>query len=222
MVTIHIKNIEGKTVLPVPGTKLASGYDIVATDDPTIVGEHVEVDGKIFYRRINYIEYRTALYIAPQASHKFQHQTREVYHTLIHPRSSVRKYNLLLANSIGLLDNDYRGEVLVSFKYIWQPENFMFMEKNYILGEVDYERIYKKGDKIGQLVAEASNPIEFVFVSDLDATERGAGGHGSTDKPPTDKPPIIADPILNLYQKAGGVPIRKKYIDEVRERQGNE
>lgn len=279
MVTIQVKNIEGKSVLPVAGSKLAAGYDVIAVDDPIVVGDGVTKEGDFFplYKRIDYLEYHTALHISPQASEQFTHHNREFYHTLIHPRSSVRKYNLVLANSIGLVDNDYRGEIILCFKYIWQPEDFVILLnpnmtitdggsidkindttaklKVDILGKLNREKIYKKGDKIGQLVVSQTNPAEFNFVNELDATVRGEGGFGSTDvkestasgelkafetlinnpvmdniykvvrKAQTtsteeDKPKTkeIFGSIAERYQKSGGIPIKKKYTDEIKER----
>lgn len=195
MVTIQVKNIEGKTVLPVSGTDRAAGYDIVAVDDPIVVGETVEYNGQTYYKRIDYLEYHTALYISPQDGRRVIDGVPEHCHTLIHPRSSVRKYNLLLANSIGLVDNDYRGEILVCYKYVWQPEDYQFIMKEpyppisnkleltrdvAIVGSINREKIYKRGDKIAQLVASQTVPCEYHFVSELDKTSRGEGGFGST------------------------------------------
>lgn len=256
MVTIQVKNIEGKTTLPVAGSALAAGYDIVAIDDPIIVGDSVTIEGEFFpyYRRIDYIEYHTALFISPQESTQFTHHNRDIYHTLLHPRSSVRKYNMVLANSIGLVDNDYRGEIICCFKYIWQPEDFIMEQRKVdispggtsftweptgkLLGQVNREKIYKKGDKIAQLVAEKTNPISFHLVSELDATDRGVGGFGSTDAPKkvevretvVKEPLSVATPhapeaktvfgdIAERYAKLGGVPIKKRYSDEVKERE---
>ena len=96
------------------------------------------------------------------------------------PRSSVSKYNLVLANSIGLIDADYRGEVLIRFKYIWQPEDYKLNTYNKLEGTPNLERIYKKGDKICQLKVTKVEHAEFVLVDQLDSTQRGEGGFGST------------------------------------------
>lgn len=234
MVTINVKNIDGKATLPVRGSAVAAGYDVVAVDDPVVVGEVAredEIGGQkiIMYRSIDYLEYHTSLAISPQA----------VMHTLIHPRSSVRKYNLVLANSIGLVDEDYRGELLISFKYIWQPEDLLMESVNMkaegetddqwtftgkIIGGINWTKVYRKGDKIGQLVGEGTNPLNFVFVSELDTTARGTGGHGSTDTPkpqqPFDAEHTAGKTLSQLYQEAGGVPTKKRYIDQVKEREG--
>ena len=233
MVTIQVKNIEGKTDLPIAGSEVAAGYDIIAVDDPIIVGDSVTKAGEAypFYNRIDYIEYHTALYISPQSSNQVSTHGRDAYHTLLHPRSSIRKYNLVLANSIGLIDNDYRGEIIMCYKYLWQPEDFIMEYDNRegtkseptgkFLGVLNRQLIYKKGDRIGQLVAELTNPIKFILVNELDATARGEGGFGSTDSKPA-TPPVMGinknGTLTELYQKAGGIPIKKRYADEIRER----
>ena len=230
MVTIHVLNIEDKGTLPIHGDgkteSLAAGYDIVAVDDPTIVGEvgrtlKLEDGTEIpLYKNISYLEYHTALKVQP-----LHNNYGEYHHIDMHPRSSVRKYNLVLANSVGLIDNDYRGEILVSFKYIFQPEDYVIefeeLEKGYkptgLLGGINWTKIYRKGDKIAQLVAEKTNPVNYVFVSELTATARGESGHGSTGQhaPPVEIPGGLAD----IYNKAGGIPVKKRYIDQVKERE---
>jgi dUTP pyrophosphatase len=231
MVTIHVLNIEGKGTLPIHGDgkpeTLAAGYDVVAVDDPTIVGEVGRVlkleDGIEIplYKNIRYLEYHTALKIQP-----LHNAPEEYHHVDLYPRSSVRKYNLVLANSIGIIDNDYRGEILVSFKYIFQPEDFVIefeeLEKGYkptsLLGGINWTNVYRKGDKIAQLVAEKTNPINFVFTAELTITARGEGGHGSTgQKANTTLEPYNG--LADLYNKAGGIPTQKRYIDRVKERE---
>lgn len=229
MVTIQVKNIDGKGTLPVRGSEIAAGYDVMAVDDPVVVGvvaREDEVNGQkiVMYSSIDYLEYHTSIAISPKAP----------IHTLIHPRSSVRKYNLVLANSIGLVDGDYRGELLISFKYIWQPEDLLMESVNMkaegetddkwtftgkIIGGINWTKVYRKGDKIGQLVGEGTNPLNFTFVPELDATARGEGGHGSTDASTT--PHVLSyGKIVDMYKQTGGVPIKKRYSDEIKEREG--
>lgn len=236
MVTIQVKNIEGKTVLPIRGTERAAGYDIIATDDPIIVGEPVEYNGQIYYRRIDYLEYHTSLHISPQDGRKITDGVPEYCHTLVHPRSSVRKYNLVLANSIALIDNDYRGEILVCYKYVWQPEDYVVEMDNILdnenpelivgrfptgrlLGAINMSKIYKKGDKIGQLVTSQTIPSAYEFVSELSQTERGVGGFGSTDKKHTlPESKTTSGYIAELYLQTGGIPVKQRYTEEVKQR----
>lgn len=219
---IYVKKVEG-VVLPQQGSQVASGYDIVATSDPQLVGENYESlvspkEGEpLDWKRIEYIQYETNLYIAPETL---------THHVLIHPRSSVSKYNLVLANSIGLIDNDYRGQVLCRFKYIWQPEDLAVNERT-VVGVVNTGKIYKKGDKIAQLVVEPTIHVEWLLRDDLTATNRGEGGFGSTDQmaeqgAPSSLPTIPTrekSTLAEMYQDAGGIPIKSRYIDEVKRRQ---
>jgi dUTP pyrophosphatase len=217
---IYVKKVEGVT-LPAKGTNVAAGYDIVATSDPKIVGKLSSFPNT--YTSIDYIEYETNLFIAPSALS---------FHTLIHPRSSVSKYNLVLANSIGLVDNDYRGMVICRFKYIHQPEDLLFSVD--AAGAlcvcngcvVNPEKIYKKGDKIAQLVAAQTVGVEWEFVDDLTKTDRDTGGFGSTDTPKGKTLVNVfaeeyqkSSPILEKYKQAGGIPTKMPYSEQVKQRE---
>jgi dUTP pyrophosphatase len=203
---IYVKKVEGLT-LPKKASEVAAGNDIVATSDPKIVGEKTDENT---WERVDYIEYETNLYIAPEAV---------TFHTLIHPRSSVSKYNLVLANSIGLVDNDYRGMVICRFKYVWQPQDFSFTSDERLLGSINFEKIYKKGDTIAQLVFEPTVQADWVVVDDLNQTKRGEGGFGSTDKPKVEPRPIIGKSLADMYNEAGGVPVKERYSEEIRKRE---
>jgi dUTP pyrophosphatase len=207
---IYVKKIEGLT-LPKKASEVSAGYDIIATSDPKIVGES---EGTL-WKRIDYIEYETNLFIAPEAM---------TFHTLIHPRSSVSKYNLVLSNSIGLIDNDYRGMVICRFKYIWQPEDLKYPFSTGILGNVNYNKIYKKGDTIAQLVFEPTVLVDFELVDDLTKTKRGEGGFGSTDKTKTQPKQevsriISGKSLADMYNEAGGVPVKERYSEQIKKRE---
>lgn len=81
------------------------------------------------------------------------------------PRSSVWKTGMILSNCQGTIDELYRGEVSAVFYHI-MPN----MPR------------YRLGDRIGQIKIGITLPMEFVEVKELDNTERGAGGYGSTGK----------------------------------------
>lgn len=197
---IKVKNT-GVT-LPKNATNLDTGYDLIATSDPVIVGElgelettneskAKEVEEMSAYSSIQYIQYHTDLYIEPLPKQNYtpSYATAELFsdyfHTLIFPRSSVSKYNLVLANSIGLVDRGYRGEVLVRFKYISQAEDLVancpgFSSLVPIYTKINMDKIYKKGDKIAQLVPSQTHPVTFEVVEELSDTDRKDGGFGST------------------------------------------
>lgn len=143
-----------------------AGFDVIAKSDPVIVGT---VAFGPYWSKIDYIEYDTGLQIAPE----------EGYHTLAIPRSSISKTNLFLRNSVGLIDNGYRGTIKFRFGYISHPGEIT-VEAGNLIFEVSDDKIYKKGDRIGQLIfAKTIEPKELV-VGMLDETERGEGGFGST------------------------------------------
>lgn len=175
------------------------------------------------YKRIDYIQYKTNLKLAVQKEREFSNfgYTDLDYDILVFPRSSVSKYNLVLANSIGLIDADYRGEVLLRFKYIWQPEDYRSV--NYMLeGKPNIDKIYNKGDKICQLKVTKVENIKFELVNELDSTNRGEGGFGSTDVKKGEKADVAQVQMSHmeaLYNSLGGVPTpTKKYTQLVQER----
>ena len=86
---------------------------------------------------------------------------------LLFPRSSNAKKELLLSNSVGVLDSGYRGEVMFKFK---------FSNCNYS------ENTYEIGERIGQIIILPYPQIEFEEAEELSETERGNGGYGSTGK----------------------------------------
>jgi dUTPase len=154
------------------------GFDLIASSDPKIVGERTGEDSP-YYESIDYIEYEVDLKIEPPKD----------FFSLVFPRSSISKYNLQLCNSVGVIDNGYRGKILVRFNYLWQPKDvtkFKYIKHNepefiyeHYVTEVDFEKIDKKGDKIAQLVFSQSF-IPSLVVGQVGETERGAGCFGST------------------------------------------
>lgn len=162
--------------LPKRANETDAGYDVVSISDPKIVGEKVSEN---LYKRIDYIEYETNLYITPaQAVSPMSGMVN--FHTDLRPRSSISKYNLVLANSIGLIDRGYMNQILCRFKYVWQPENYIPVESVFY-GKPDIQMIYKKGDKIAQLLPMLTHDMDFEIVSELPGVDRG-GGFGSTDR----------------------------------------
>lgn len=88
----------------------------------------------------------------------------EGYFGMAVPRSSLcNKMGLTLVNSVGIIDSDYRGSI-------------MFCYKN----NGDKPITIHKGERIGQLVIIPFVKANFVEVDNLDDTERGVGGFGST------------------------------------------
>ena len=93
-----------------------AGCDLIAYSDPVIVGETKTPKSKL-YSSISYIEYDTNVTVAPQDESQ--------YFSLVYPRSSISKYNLNLANSVGVVDSGYRDTIKVRFRYVYQPKDFI-------------------------------------------------------------------------------------------------
>ena len=120
-----------------------------------------------------------------------------------------------------MIDADYRGEVLLRFKYIWQPEDYKIRTDNLIEGTVNPLKLYYKGDKICQLKVTKVENVEFILVNELDSTNRGEGGFGSTDTKLTEQTKQQMRNIADLYEKISGniqTP-NKKYVDSIKERE---
>ena len=82
---------------------------------------------------------------------------------LLFPRSSVSRTCLSLANSVGVVDSGYRGEIMLKYRNAGEANSF-----------------YKSGDRVGQLMIMPYPQIELIEVEELSTTERGDGGFGST------------------------------------------
>lgn len=148
-----------------------AGYDIVATSEPKIVGVPYDEE---YYKSITYIEYETNTRIIDPTNKLC---------TLILPRSSNSKYNLLLKNSVGLIDAGFNANILFRWAYTWQPEDLVVSRHGGLVGKVNYDKIYKVGDRIGQAIFhEQVHPLFKNEKLDSYKTDRGNGGFGSTNK----------------------------------------
>ena len=82
----------------------------------------------------------------------------------VRPRSGLAaRHGITLTNSPGTIDVDYRGEILVALVH---------------LGEEPL--VLRRGDRIAQLVVAPVARVEVEEAAELEATDRGAGGFGST------------------------------------------
>lgn len=95
---------------------------------------------------------------------------------LIFPRSSIGRKGLMLSNTIGLIDQDYQGEILVS---AWNRNSSQITLWN-MNEDCNFIEI-KKGDRFAQLMFVPIYEPNIKLVSEFThKTERGAGGFGST------------------------------------------
>ena len=85
----------------------------------------------------------------------------------LYPRSSISKTNFMMANSVGIIDAGYRG-------------NIMAKVRNMSLNENEFS-IIKENDKLFQICAPDLKPIKIKIVNELSDTSRGSCGFGSTN-----------------------------------------
>ena len=84
----------------------------------------------------------------------------------VYSRSGLStKGNLALANGVGIIDSDYRGEVMVA-----------------LYNRSSEARSVKQGDRIAQAMLVPVPKVHLIQVDELESTERGDGGFGSTGR----------------------------------------
>lgn len=86
------------------------------------------------------------------------------YVGLLFPRSSVRKYDLVLTNCVGVIDSIYRGEIQATFKKTKGSESL----------------VYNLGERAAQLLILPYPTIKLIEKETLSDTKRGENGYGST------------------------------------------
>ena len=204
MVTIQIKKLSELAKTPTRGSDFAAGYDLYSTEDYNLK----PAERKLFKTNIA-IAIPTGLYgrVAPRSGLAFKDG---------------------LDVLAGVIDEDYRGDVGVI-----------------LINLGDKVKEIKAGDKIAQIIFENYTTAEFQDAAELPLSVRATGGFGSTDKPSTtvegttkafktlieqipppsvDKPPMKAESMIGktlaeLYEKTGGIPIKQRYSEEVKQRE---
>lgn len=140
---VRIKKIDQKATVPTYGSEFSAGADLYACAEESILIPAGET------RMIH-----TGLAF----------EIPEGYVGLIYARSSLgTKRGLAPANKVGVIDADYRGEVMVSLH-----------------NHSSSDQAVEPGERIAQMVIAPFLKAEFSVADDLSDTVRGAGGFGST------------------------------------------
>ena len=142
---LRIKKLDEKAIIPTYGSEYSAGADLYALLDATVeIGSHETV----------FIHTGISVEIP------------EGYCGLVFARSSMgAKRGLAPANKVGVIDADYRGEIMVTLH-------------NHSESPAKVE----PGERIAQLAIVPFLKAEFEEVDQLSDTVRGAGGFGSTGK----------------------------------------
>lgn len=141
-VTVKIKKLNHLASIPVPATKGAACFDLKSTGEGVVLA----AGSKTFGTGLSFeIPEGYAMMIYSRSGHGFNNGVR-------------------LANCVGVIDSDYRGEVKVKL--------------------TSDDRYYNMGVEVGQSIAQAMivpvPVVAFEEVEDLSETARGEGGFGST------------------------------------------
>lgn len=155
---LKIKLLPGSK-MPTKGTTRAAAWDCYARENVTIGAKPKAV------------------------SLGFALEIPDGYHIKIIPRSSIGlNTNLRMANSIGIIDSDYRGEVKAIYESkIAVREAHSYGNSIGYYVEPSWVHI-EAGTRIAQMILERNEDFELVEVDKLSDTERGTGGFGSTGK----------------------------------------
>lgn len=164
-----IKILDERASIPTRAHESDTGYDLRMIDISTITGDT--------------ILFRTGISVQPPAGHYFE----------VVPRSSISKLPLSLANSVGIIDEHYRGEILVPIKVLHSELGKDIGRESFPSGIVNIlgkkpRSIYDLANLIlaekpilTQLILRQRIDTVFEEATELEATARGDGGFGSTD-----------------------------------------
>lgn len=150
MLNVKIKKLNEKAVIPSYAHDSDAGLDLTATSKS--------------YDEYGNVVYGTGLAFAIPKNHV----------GYLFPRSSISKKDLSLANSVGVIDSGYLGEIIFKFK----PSDYFAVNRDDVYSGTP---VYEVGDKIGQIVIMPIPKINLIECDDLGTSDRGTGAFGSTD-----------------------------------------
>lgn len=142
---VRIKKLRNEAVVPTYGSEFSAGADLYAceTEDITIAPGET----RLIHTGLSF-------------------EIPEGFGGFIYARSSLgTKRGLAPANKVGVIDADYRGEVMVSLH-----------------NHSTEAQTVSPGERVAQLVIAPFLKAEFTVAEELSDTVRGAGGFGSTGK----------------------------------------
>jgi dUTP pyrophosphatase len=143
--TVKIKKLDEKATVPTYGSEFSAGADLYACTDVNV--EFAPGETKLIHTGIA-MEIPTG------------------YVALIYARSSVAtKRGLAPANKVGVIDSDYRGEIMVALH-----------------NHSEQVQKIESGERVAQIVITPYITADFIEADVLCETERGEGGFGSTGK----------------------------------------
>jgi dUTP pyrophosphatase len=145
MERVLIKKLTNDAKIPTRGSKDSAGYDL-----------HAAIDNYVQINPHTSVKIGTGIAMA----------IPDGYYGAIHARSGLAtKEGLRLANCVGIIDSDYRGEIMLA-----------------MYNDHDTPRFVRPGERLAQIIFQKYEPVNFEEVLQLPTTIRGDGGFGSTGK----------------------------------------
>ncbi|MEE1074055.1 MAG: dUTP diphosphatase [Acutalibacteraceae bacterium] len=145
MINVNFKKLNDKAIKPTYGTEFAAGADLYACEGGEVTIAAGET--KLIHTGLSL-------------------EIPEGYAGLIYARSGIAtKRGLAPANKVGVIDSDYRGEIMVSLH-----------------NHSTEAQTIADGERIAQLVITPFLKVEYTETDTLSDTVRGEGGFGSTGK----------------------------------------
>ena len=144
MIKVKIKKLKENAVLPAYATEGSAAVDLRAANETPVKIEAGDI-AKI----------PTGLAIALP--------DKNAVAVLCARSGLAAKHGIALANGIGVIDSDYRGELIVA-----------------LINNGKEAFTVEPGERIAQLMFMPVLPADFILCDELDSTERGEGGFGST------------------------------------------
>jgi len=141
---INVKKNHKNAKIPYRGSEAAAGYDLCAC-----------LDQKVRIWPNETVKIPTGISVSIPENH---------FGAIFARSGLATKQGLRPANCVGVIDSDYRGEIIVALH-----------------NDSEIDRDIQNGDRIAQLVIMPFRPVMFNEVDDLDETKRGTGGFGSTE-----------------------------------------
>ncbi len=142
---VKIKKLRDSAIVPTYGSEFAAGADLYAALDEAVAIEPGETK------------------FIPTG---FAFEIPEGYAGFVHARSGLAsKRGLAPANKVGVIDSDYRGEVMVALHNHGKAAQTV-----------------EAGERIAQMVIAPYVTAKFILSDELDDTVRGEGGFGSTGR----------------------------------------
>lgn len=142
---VRIKKLSEKAVVPTYGTEFSAGADLYACMDEAV--EIAPGETKLIHTGLAF-------------------EIPVGYVGLVYARSGLAsKKGLAPANKVGVIDSDYRGEVMTALH-----------------NHSNVSQTVEPGERIAQMVIAPYITANFILSENLDDTERGEGGFGSTGR----------------------------------------